>query len=217
MRITDAAGKVLGERAFEHGGAGLSEMADWLLSFAAGVAEGRAETAGGGEPVASTATLPDASEPAGAPAAEGYGLFLAPPTADDERGEQEAEVVEAEEEAQIEAITEAAESGPAAVPGAERAAPWQREQRLLDRMQAIAERARHLPDAKTRRLLDWIRRADVPGPAVLRQPARRSAAALERAPRPHLHREPRGDEAPSGAPSWSRPSRGPTARASASR
>ena len=39
VRITDAAGKVLGERAFEHGGAGLSEMADWLLSFAAGVAE----------------------------------------------------------------------------------------------------------------------------------------------------------------------------------
>ena len=33
--VLDAAGKVLGERAFEHGGAGLSEMADWLLSFAA--------------------------------------------------------------------------------------------------------------------------------------------------------------------------------------
>ena len=125
--------------------------------------QGRAETAGGGEPAASTATLPDASEPAGAPAAEGYGLFLAPPTADDERGEQEAEVVEAEEEAQIEAITEAAESGPAAVPGAETAALWQREQRLLDRMQAIAERARHLPDAKTRRLLDWIRERMCPG------------------------------------------------------
>ena len=38
VRIT-VAGKVLGDRAFEHGGAGLSEMADWLLSFAAGVAE----------------------------------------------------------------------------------------------------------------------------------------------------------------------------------
>ena len=36
--VTDAAGAVLGERAFEHGGAGLSEMADWLLSFAAGAA-----------------------------------------------------------------------------------------------------------------------------------------------------------------------------------
>ena len=34
--VLDAAGEVLGEREFEHGGAGLSQMADWLLSFAAG-------------------------------------------------------------------------------------------------------------------------------------------------------------------------------------
>ena len=33
--VLDGAGKVLGERAFEHGGSGLSQMADWLLSFAA--------------------------------------------------------------------------------------------------------------------------------------------------------------------------------------
>ena len=33
--MLDSAGKVRGERAFEHGGAGLSEMADWLLAFAA--------------------------------------------------------------------------------------------------------------------------------------------------------------------------------------
>ena len=30
--VLDATGKVLGERLFEHSGAGLSEMADWLLS-----------------------------------------------------------------------------------------------------------------------------------------------------------------------------------------
>ena len=36
--VLDAVGKVLGERAFEHGGQGLAEMADWLLSFAAGEA-----------------------------------------------------------------------------------------------------------------------------------------------------------------------------------
>ena len=36
--VTDAAGEVLEEWAFEHGGAGLSAMADWLLSFAAGAA-----------------------------------------------------------------------------------------------------------------------------------------------------------------------------------
>ena len=38
MCVTDAARAVLGERAFEHGGAGLSAMADWWLSFAAGAA-----------------------------------------------------------------------------------------------------------------------------------------------------------------------------------
>ena len=36
--VLDAAGKVLGERAFEHGGAGLSAMAAWLLSPTAGQA-----------------------------------------------------------------------------------------------------------------------------------------------------------------------------------
>ena len=36
--VLDATGKVLGEREFEHGGAGLSQMADWLLSFGAGEA-----------------------------------------------------------------------------------------------------------------------------------------------------------------------------------
>ena len=34
--VLDADGEVLGEREFEHGGAGLSQMADWLLSFATG-------------------------------------------------------------------------------------------------------------------------------------------------------------------------------------
>ena len=33
--VLDAAGTVLGEREFEHGGTGLMQMADWLLSFAA--------------------------------------------------------------------------------------------------------------------------------------------------------------------------------------
>ena len=36
--VTDAAGEVVAERAFEHGGQGLSEMADWLLSMAGGEA-----------------------------------------------------------------------------------------------------------------------------------------------------------------------------------
>ena len=37
--VLDAAGEVLGERGFEHGGAGLAEMAGWLLSFSGGAAE----------------------------------------------------------------------------------------------------------------------------------------------------------------------------------
>ena len=84
-------------------------------------------------------------------------LFLVPPAADDERGEQDAELAEAEEEVQIEAITEAAESDATRDAGAEQAELWRREQALLDRMEAIAERARYVPDAKTLRLIDWIR------------------------------------------------------------
>ena len=36
--VTDAAGEVVAERAFEHGGQGLSAMADWLLSMSGGEA-----------------------------------------------------------------------------------------------------------------------------------------------------------------------------------
>ena len=32
--VLDAAGKVVGERSFQHGGAGLTEIAKWLQSFA---------------------------------------------------------------------------------------------------------------------------------------------------------------------------------------
>ena len=81
-------------------------------------------------------------------------LFLKPPDADDERADWTGEETEAEEKEQIEAITLAAE---AEGPADSDAALWTREQRLLDRMQAVAEETRHLPDAKTRRLIDWIR------------------------------------------------------------
>ncbi len=55
----------------------------------------------------------------------------------------------------IEAVTEAAEAESRADATAE--ALWRQEQALLDQMQEIAEKTRHLPDAKTRRLIDWIR------------------------------------------------------------
>ena len=99
----------------------------------------------------------EARDAAAASLDDEHRLFLTPPAADDERGEQDAELAEVEEAAQIEAITEAAESGAVPDPGEEQTELWRREQALLDRMEAIAERARHVPDTKTLRLIDWIR------------------------------------------------------------
>ena len=93
--------------------------------------------------------------------------FVSPPDADDERGEWTGEENEAEESRQIEALTAAAEAdreraaAAASAPDAE-STLWAHEQRLLDRMQAIAESSRHLPDAKTHRLIDWIREHQCP-------------------------------------------------------
>lgn len=90
-----------------------------------------------------------------AAAAETDPLFTQPPDADDERAEFTAEQAEAEESAEVEAATLAAEAAAPHDKAAEQM--WRREQALLDRMQAIAERARHTPDAKLRHLIDWIR------------------------------------------------------------
>jgi superfamily II DNA or RNA helicase len=82
-------------------------------------------------------------------------LVTTAPDADDERGEWSSEDLEAEETAQIEAVTAAAEADAPRDATAE--AQWRQEQALLDRMQEVAEASRHVPDAKTRRLIDWIR------------------------------------------------------------
>lgn len=82
-------------------------------------------------------------------------LFASVPDADDERAEWTPEEEEAAEAAQVEAATAAAEAASPRDTAAE--ALWRREQEMLDAMQEIAERHRHLPDAKTRHLLDWIR------------------------------------------------------------
>ncbi|MDA2928723.1 DISARM system SNF2-like helicase DrmD [Acidobacteria bacterium AH-259-O06] len=82
-------------------------------------------------------------------------LFTTSPDADDERGGWTAEQLEADEAAQIEAVTVAGEAGTEHDSHAKTL--WHREQELLDQMQEIAEKTRHLPDAKTRRLIDWIR------------------------------------------------------------
>ena len=96
-------------------------------------------------------------------------LFTTPPDADDERSVWTPEQLEAEEEAQIEAITKAAEVG--AAHGAAAQALWRTEQKLLDRMQEIAEKTRHVPDAKTRRLIDWMREHMCPNLPPIGQPA----------------------------------------------
>ena len=82
-------------------------------------------------------------------------LFTTAPDADDERGEWTPEEQEAEEAAAVEAVTAAAEAESPRDASAE--AHWHREQAILDQMQAIAEKSRYLPDAKVRRLIDWMR------------------------------------------------------------
>ena len=87
------------------------------------------------------------------------GRFASPPGADDERAELSDGESEAEEAAQIAALDAAAEAE-AAGAGARNAkaeAIRRREEVLLDRMEEVASGARGLPDAKTRRLIDWIR------------------------------------------------------------
>jgi superfamily II DNA or RNA helicase len=82
-------------------------------------------------------------------------ILLTTPDADDERGELTDEELEAEEQTAIETVTETAETGVSR--NAANESIWRREQALLDRMQHVAEETRHLPDAKMRLLIDWIR------------------------------------------------------------
>jgi superfamily II DNA or RNA helicase len=95
------------------------------------------------------------------PVAEEESLLAAMPDADDERSEWDEEQLESEEKAEVEAMTVAAEAGGARDEAA--MALWRREQELLDRMEKIAEETRHLPDAKVRRLLEWLRENLCPG------------------------------------------------------
>ena len=123
-------------------------------------------------------------------------LFARAPGADDERAEWTADETDAEEARQVESITAAVER--VTIGGtASSAALRHREQELLDRMQAVAEPARGRPDAKTRRLIDWIREHCCPGLPSFGEtpPAGGGASALERTARPDFHGEPRRHEA----------------------
>ena len=88
-------------------------------------------------------------------------LFTSSPDADDERGAWSTGQAEAEEAVQIEIITATAETE--SNRDRETEALWTQEQDLLDRMDKIAEKNRNLPDAKTRRLIDWIQENLCPG------------------------------------------------------
>ena len=68
---------------------------------------------------------------------------------DDDRATLSEEEIQAEEEAQIEAVT--LDTTPA------RSHSFAREKQLLDEMTEIAEAARGIPDARVRKLVDWIR------------------------------------------------------------
>ncbi len=82
-------------------------------------------------------------------------LFVRAPDADDERGDWTSEELDAEETAQIEAATATADAESPRDAAAQ--AMWRREQLLLDQMQELADETRYLSDAKTRKLLVWIR------------------------------------------------------------
>ena len=87
--------------------------------------------------------------------------FTTSPDADDERSIWTDEELAADEDDRIAAITAASEAEAARDSEAE--ALWRHEQLLLDRMQEVAEETRHFPDAKTGRLIDWIREHLCPG------------------------------------------------------
>lgn len=78
---------------------------------------------------------------------------------DDDRATLPEEELQAEEEAQIEAASQAT-IGPVKAPSAKQL--FEKERKLLDQMTEIAEKARSLPDARIRALVDWIRKHQCP-------------------------------------------------------
>jgi SNF2 family DNA or RNA helicase len=90
---------------------------------------------------------------------------------DDDRASLSEEELQAEEDAQIEAAT--AESG-VSTADANAVRMFAREQKLLHEMTEVAEAARGLPDARVRKVIDWIRKHMCPG---LRRPGQSPPAS----------------------------------------
>jgi len=121
------------------------------------------------EPPSPEPPSPEPSAPGPSGVDPNTSLLRGAPGADDESAEWDDDELEAQEESQIEAATEAAEAGSKRDPAA--VGLWRREQELLDGMQEVADRARRTPDAKLRRLLDWIREHMCPGLPPFGEPA----------------------------------------------
>ena len=160
---------------------------------AAGVEDSSGTSTGSWEPAT---TAGGAAEADSGSALASARLFASPPDADDERAEYTDDDSEAEEAAQIATLNAAAEGEVAGDAQAE--AIRRKEEALLDRMQEVASAARGLPDAKTRRLIEWIRdhlcpdlpRWGPPGSGGVRCSRwRPHPGSLERAPGAHLHGE----------------------------
>ena len=88
-------------------------------------------------------------------------LFVVSAEAEDERSSWTDEQLALQDDDDIESISLAAEGDGSYRETADTL--WLREQEILDRMQEVADATRHLPDAKARRLLDWIRENLCPG------------------------------------------------------
>lgn len=88
-------------------------------------------------------------------------LIENPIDADDDRINWTPEELEAEEHAQLDLLAQETESE--APRDQEANEIWAQELQILDEMQEIADAARNKPEAKTRRLIDWIRKNLCPG------------------------------------------------------
>jgi superfamily II DNA or RNA helicase len=95
------------------------------------------------------------SAPATMGAADAEALFTIPVDADDERATWTDEELETEDSTDVESVTTTAEVE-APTDGAAHVLRL-RERDLLEQMESIANQHRHLPDAKLRYLIDWIR------------------------------------------------------------
>ncbi|MGC8551527.1 MAG: DISARM system SNF2-like helicase DrmD [Phycisphaerae bacterium] len=118
-----------------------------------------------------TAGLPQSSSATAGGAPDPEGLWLDPVTADDDRAELPEDLLGQQEEA---AIARASRDSAGTLESAESQRLFAREQQLLEQMAAMADAARSNPDARIRRLLQWMNDHMCPG--LTGAPAHRNRA-----------------------------------------